>query len=153
MIPPYRQAEKVFDNESEAYHYFSNQVGLENYVEDVLVAVKSLTKKTRLIGFSMGASVVWRLSALALPEVTSGVAFYGSQIRHSTDIEPSFPLTLVFPKSEEHFSVDDLMGKLKSKSNVEVFSTPYRHGFMNKLSTGFDVQGYSHYLNALNDWT
>jgi dienelactone hydrolase len=109
-----------------------------------------LREPVSLLGFSVGASIIWMNSALNnLPHVRGALCFYGSQIRNFSNINPRFPVSLVFPLSEKHFSVPELIDDLISKQNVQILQSPYLHGFMNYQSKNFDPLGHSQYLQII----
>jgi dienelactone hydrolase len=143
IIDPYQGKSMGFHNEAEAYSYFITSVGLDSYVTEVLKVLASVDCKTTLIGFSVGASAIWKLSESDEKNIIKGaVCFYGAQIRNFTQITPCFNINLVFPKNEPHFDVVELMAKLKNKQNVKTTQVDYLHGFMNYNSTNFDRVGY-----------
>jgi len=52
----------AFKDEADAYSYVINNVGLDCYVSTLLKVLASIDCETTLIGFSIGASAIWRLS-------------------------------------------------------------------------------------------
>ena len=143
VVDPYEGKSMGFDNEADAYSYFIAEVGLDVYVSRVLKALASLKCTTNIIGFSVGASAIWRISQRNhCGHINQAVCFYGSQIRHSTKITPCFKIQLVFPKKESHFDVSELIVKLENKNNVEITQVEYLHGFMNSHSDNYNEEGY-----------
>jgi dienelactone hydrolase len=138
-----------FKNEANAYNYFIATVGLDAYVSVVLNVLASLDTKTKLIGFSIGASAIWKLSLSNHHYVKQAFCFYGSQIRNFTEIVPRYKINLVFPKRESHFDVLELINKLKQKPNVKITQVEYLHGFMNHHSSNFNKVGYLNYMTLL----
>ena len=55
----------------------------------------------------------------------------------------------MFPKSESHFDVAELMKKLEVKPNVNIAQVEYLHGFMNKHSINFNNVGYQEHIALL----
>lgn len=148
IVAPYESLSPEFKDEREAYRYFTSNVGLDAYTDRLLCKIKSCKGKVRLIGFSAGASAIWRISAgEEANKISSAVLFYSSQIRHYPDIEPQFPVRLIFPQAEEHFDVNELMEVLVKKRNVKAEQTPFFHGFMNPLSKNFNQTAYYQYLD------
>ncbi|MFO7753611.1 MAG: hypothetical protein R6V41_10880 [Desulfobacteraceae bacterium] len=150
IFDPYNEVFMDFKDESRAYEYFTNEVGLEDYAGDLAGRIQSERKNVTLIGFSVGASAVWLVS----PEKTacripSGICFYGSQIRKYTGITPGFPVKMVLPKFEKHFSVQKLAEKIGRKSNVTIYPSEYFHGFMNSYSENFNRKAYDFYMQWL----
>jgi len=81
---------------------------------------------SRLIGFSIGASIIWRLSEkVSARSVKDAICFYGSQIRNYTDINPQFQIELIFPQSEPHFDISEPQSKLSKTHNVKMIKANY----------------------------
>jgi dienelactone hydrolase len=147
IVDPYNGINMNFKNEFEAYSYFTEQVGLENYLEKLIKVVDSTSNISSLLGFSVGASVIWRLSEKLLSaKIKNAICYYGSQIRHFTSITPQFPVELIFPKTEEHFDLLKLQQSLSNKPNITIRNTNFYHGFMNFHSSNFNACGYNTHL-------
>jgi len=150
IIEPYKGQSMEFQNETDAYTYFVNNVGLDNYLAHLSKTVGRIENPVTLIGFSVGASVVWRLSAIKSNKfIKQAFCYYGSQIRNFTEIEPNFKINLVFPLSEPHFDVVELQSRVYNKSNVETHTAHYLHGFMNYYSSNFSETGYTEHIDLL----
>lgn len=146
IIDPYHATELDFATESEAYCYFSEQVGLECYMQIISQQLQQMTAST-VIAFSVGATAIWRLSETSIAKkVNNAICFYGSQIRNDTDINPLFPVELLFPIHEDHFDVDKLQRILALKNNVTCTQLPYLHGFMNPHSMNYNEIAYQQQL-------
>lgn len=150
ILEPYNGRHMDFDSEGEVYTYFTENVGLGCYGELVEEYVSSCSEKLLLIGFSIGASAIWNLSENRdLSNISEAICFYGSQIRNRTDVTPTFPIQMVFPKAERHFSVRQLIDQIENKKNVSVRQVPYFHGFMNEKSENFNLNGYEQGMEIL----
>jgi len=150
IVDPYESQMMGFKTEAEAYSYFVKAVGLDNYLSHLLKVVESIEHEATLIGFSVGASVTWRLSELKGTHIIKqAYCFYGSQIRNFTHIEPRFAMNLIFPKSEPHFDVIELQNNLSIKALVNTERVEYLHGFMNYHSTNYNNSGYTKYIEFL----
>lgn len=150
IVDPYQGKYMNFNNEAEAYDYFTGTVGLDSYVSTVSQVLASIDSKATVIGFSVGAAAIWRLSLIKENNnIKQAFCFYGSQIRNFSQIEPCFEIHLVFPKSEAHFDVSALHNLLKEKPNVISSQVEYLHGFMNYCSDNFNKVGYQEYLKKL----
>ncbi|MDU0353749.1 dienelactone hydrolase family protein [Paraglaciecola aquimarina] len=150
ILDPYSAKFMTFPNEQEAYAYFSEHITLEHYSNYLLNRIQSTKSAINLIGFSVGASAIWKISDNPdCINVTSAYCYYGSQIRNSVNIEPSFPISLTFPASESHFSVNELIDNLIHKNNVTIRRVSYLHGFMNIHSANYNNQGYRQEISAL----
>lgn len=144
IVDPYHGEIMQFQSESDAYAHFTQEIGVDKYSEILLIRLKACTAPVTLIGFSVGASAIWRISERRdLEHVRSALCFYGSQIRHYENVLPKFPVKLIFPKNESHFSVPELVGKLSTIKNVTVKRVEYSHGFMNQHSVHYSAKGYN----------
>lgn len=152
LIDPYAGKYMGFQTEEQAYESFMANVGLDAYCNLLQSRLKKVLKPTILIGFSVGASAIWKISeSLNTEKIRSVVCFYSSQIRHLTAIKPSVIVEYVLPTYEPGFSVDELSHRLSSKKNVVLYKTPYLHGFMNELSKNYNKVGYAEYVDWLRE--
>ncbi len=150
IVDPYNGQKMEFDSEADAYSYFIENVGLDRYFSTLLTTATSIDEQTTLIGFSVGAAVIWRLSERKdMTQIKQAFCFYGSQIRNFSQVEPCFKVKLLFPKSEEHFDVVSLQKTLNKKANVEAIKVDYLHGFMNYHSNNYNQLGYNKYIDYL----
>ncbi|UHA71928.1 dienelactone hydrolase family protein [Paenibacillus sp. 481] len=120
-----------YEQESEAYLFFRNEVGFQKS----LLEVKHIVKENRekydriyIIGFSVGATLAWLSSEL---EVDGVIGYYGSRIRDYLEVEPNVPSLLFFAKEEKSVDVSGLEGQLNQKQNTVVKIVEAEHGFMN----------------------
>lgn len=151
IVDPYDGMMMEFQNEADAYSCFINTVGLDNYLAVLLKTVNSLEHQVTLIGFSVGASTVWRLSEIKCnSHIKQAICYYGSQIRNFTHIEPSFKIDLVFPASEPNFDVIALQKNISIKANVKTKKVVYLHGFMNHHSSNYNELGYKEHIEILS---
>ena len=150
IVDPYEGQLMGFQNEAEAYSYFVKTVGLDSYLSMLSKVLESVNYPVTLIGFSVGASSIWRLSANKGNNIIKqGYCYYGSQIRNFTQIKPQFKISLVFPASEPHFDVVELQNILSTKNHVSIDKVKYLHGFMNYHSSNYSEQGYTEQLEIL----
>ena len=154
ILDPYQSEVMDFPDEAAAYDYFQKHVGLPQYREILLNRLLLADQGLILIGFSVGASAIWCASeGIIAPADHKAICFYGSQIRHFPDINPGIEMELIFPEHESLFSVELLVRRLSVKQNVWCHTAPYRHGFMNRRSENFDINGYHEYLQFVNERT
>lgn len=150
LIGPYHQQPENFTSEQQAYQYFIEHVGLENYLNILLSLLNEIEGPKVLIGFSVGGSAIWQ----AMPDLVShnihhAICYYSSQIRHMTEQVATVPTSLIFPKSEVFFSVDELISVMQYKPQVNVEQCSYQHGFLNELSNNYDVYGLEEYVRKI----
>jgi len=153
ILDPYDGTNMNFISEEQAYNYFIENVGLNTYVDKLIYIIKQCSVESILIGFSVGASAIWKLSgskAIERPTtVKQAICFYGSQIRYHTSLLPSFEIQLIFPKSEPHFDVIALKDILVNKPKVAAQHVDFLHGFMNEYSDNFNQTGYEEHIKLL----
>jgi dienelactone hydrolase len=153
IIDPYSGKDMGFDDEARAYACFMDTMGVNGYADHLLKQLERCQRQVILIGFSVGASAIWQISESLDEKITRRAAgFYGSQIRHNLDLNPSVEITLCLPVFEPAFSIADLTERLETKKNVRVLRTGYRHGFMNALSVNFNREGYLDFASWLSAW-
>ena len=151
IVDPYQGRFMDFSSEAGAYACFTSTVRLNHYAEALQKKVSKQQGSVELLGFSVGASAIWLLSEiLNADRVTRATCFYGSQIRHSCHLSPRFPIHLILPSLEVHFSVQELAGSLAQKKHVEIHHSRFLHGFMNRQSTNFNPGGYRQYAQWLS---
>jgi hypothetical protein len=151
IVDPYDGINMDFKNEAEAYSYFIDKVGLDTYLSKLLEITTSISSVTSLIGFSIGASVIWRLSEnSSAKNISRGVCYYGSQIRNFKEVNPLFEVELIFPKMETHFDVLQLQSELSKKQKVKTMKVDCLHGFMNFYSTNYNEVAYQEQLTWLH---
>jgi len=150
IVDPYSGVDMAFKDEAEAYSYFVENIGFEKYLSILLKATESVTSASVLIGFSIGASVIWKLSEYpSLKHINRGICYYGSQIRNFKQVCPLFKVELIFPKKEPHFNVQELEVELSKKQNVKTIIVDHFHGFMNLYSSNYNQPAYIEQLNWL----
>tara|TARA_R110001583_G_scaffold2233_34_gene16566 strand:+ start:4512 stop:5099 length:588 start_codon:yes stop_codon:yes gene_type:complete len=153
IVDPYNGKDMNFKDEVQAYSYFTENVGIDRYLEKLLKTITDYSCECVLIGFSVGASVIWKLnesiSVHLAKRVKWAVCYYGSQIRHLTELSPRFEMKLVFPKRETHFNVLALQDILANKEKVTTMQVDFLHGFMNTHSDNFNRVGYNVHLVLL----
>lgn len=119
-----------YEQEQQAYEYFINEIGfdapLEKLTEKILEA-RTYYDEVLLIGFSVGATLAWRLSTQPLQGI---VCVYGSRIRQYLDVTPSCPTLVIFPSHEKSFNVHELKEALDTLPSVHTRQYLGRHGFM-----------------------
>jgi len=151
ILDPYMGKLNAFSDEQVAYQYFTENVGLNNYSTYVFSTLSKLKEPAFIIGFSVGAAAIWRHSdKLSSTYIKHAHLFYGSQIRNMLAVSPNIPINVIVPKLEEHFSVSGMAKSLKKLNNVSVEQCESLHGFMNRLSSNFNVSAYEAYISRLS---
>lgn len=145
IVDPYNEVRHSFDNDRQAYEYFTQCGGMQVYIRLLASKLKQLKEPYLLIGFSAGAAAAWHYLSSPDGYCRAAALFYGGQIRHYTALEPLVETTIIHPKMEEHFDLKEVENQLISKPRVNIESTQYLHGFMNEYSKGFNREGLNNY--------
>ncbi len=149
VIDPYGDG-SYFIREDEAYRHFTSRMDIPAYAGLIAEKLAPLPPPVTLLGFSAGASAIWYLSGQGQqPKISKSIGFYGSQIRHYPEISPGFDICLIFPASEPHFNVAQLMALLSDTPQVSCETAPGGHGFMNEYSRNYDPCLYRKFLEIL----
>ncbi|WP_027184289.1 hypothetical protein [Desulfovibrio inopinatus] len=149
VIAPY-SADSWFEDETAAYAWFMEQVGITEYASIIERELDGLTGPLVVIGFSVGATALWTLLDTPVADrIAQAFCFYGSRIREHVHCEPTCPTTVIFPASEPSFDVRILERQLAPKAYVAMRFTRWAHGFMNRYSAGFDSSGRDQWMEIL----
>jgi len=146
----YGGQQPVFADERHAYDHFVRECGHDGYLTLLQRTIQQSEGELFILGFSVGASTAWRV--LDHPDIANRVqrfvGFYPSQIRHYLSINPECPTTLVLPREEEHFSVQDTIKTLRKKEFVICYQSEALHGFLNPCSSNFVSELSSGFLRT-----
>jgi len=147
VIDPYQGRHRQFTDEANAYAEYIAQCGHDTYATIAVQALQSSVLPYDIaLGFSAGATALWRALAPVEPElVKRAILFYPGQIHQHLSLKPRVPTQIIFGNSEPHFAMADICRQLKQQE-INAVSTSYAHGFMNPASKAFDEQGYQHCL-------
>ncbi|MEH8020946.1 MULTISPECIES: dienelactone hydrolase family protein [Rheinheimera] len=147
-VDPYQGRLQQFDTELSAYQAFIAQTGHDGYTQGV---TQALTQQPNLaIGFSAGASALWRAVADVKPlSIKNLVLFYPGQLHLHQDKSPNIATELIFGEQEHHFNVDDMLQQLSANTTISANKTVYQHGFMNSASPAFNDVAYQYGLQRL----
>jgi len=151
LLDPYGGREQMFATESDAYSAFITECGHDAYAAKVESTIAESAMEFELaLGFSAGASALWRVLATAsAAAIQRAVLFYPGQIHQHLALQPRVPVSLIFGQTEPHFQVAALCQQLAGKVGVTTHISPYQHGFINPASSAFSVEGAREYLTAL----
>lgn len=131
-----------YEQEQEAYEYFINKVGFDSPLEKltkILLEARTHYDEVLLIGFSVGATLAWRLSTLPLQGI---VCVYGSRIRQYLDVIPSCPTLVILPGHEKSFNVHELKETLVTFPSVHTRQYLGQHGFMDFNNANYCNESY-----------
>jgi hypothetical protein len=148
-VSPYKQPQPQFEDEPQAYQYFLNNGGIEGYILSLRQVLQLNTDINHIIGFSAGAAAIYKLMYDLENNDFRLTLFYPSQIRHFLDKHPICSCRLIFPRSEPHFSLSEVIEIIQQQSQSKIEQSDYQHGFMNKDSKAFSKTAYRHYCQVL----
>lgn len=150
VVDPYLGVNRQLTSEPLAYQTFMAECGHEHYCDLVKSKVEASNSPNVVIGFSAGASAVWKiLDKVKHDAILHFIGFYPSQIRHHLDVCPSSPVSLIFPAVEAHFDVNAVIEHLSQKPLVMISLTQYFHGFINFYSSAYNELASEQYVNLL----
>ncbi|MDN4502753.1 dienelactone hydrolase family protein [Alteromonadaceae bacterium BrNp21-10] len=149
ILDPYAGAKFDFADDQQAYEYFTQHAGHDYYLDLVQHHFSKLTQPTTVIGFSAGASAVWRAISQPTSMVDKFIGFYPGQIRHYLDLAPQCATHLYFPQQEFHFDVEAVIASLLAKKTVDCVHSEYQHGFVNTASAHYSAEGSTLLLKLL----
>jgi len=152
IIEPYDGENHQFENEDEAYRKFNEVCGIRTFSTKLEAILEKQINPVEVIGFSVGATCTWEMTSRKVSQkIRKAMCFYGSKIREKTEISPRCQTTLIFPKFEAGFDLEETIKKIESKENVEIIRTNFLHGFMNKCSINYSESAYDKYLKLLKE--
>lgn len=136
FLSPWPGEGSPYANEQEAVAAFQADHGMEKYQQTIAQAADDLP--SLLIGFSVGATALWRYIASKLCHPHSHAhLYYGSRIRdHQTSI-PCCPTQVIFAEHEASFQPADIIANITHPHVACSIIARTHHGFMNPRSPNF----------------
>ena len=131
-----------YEQEQEAYEYFISEVGFDSPLEKltkIILEARTHYDEVLLIGFSVGATLAWRLSTLPLQGI---ICIYGSRICQFLDVIPSCPTLVILPSHEKSFNVNALKETLDTLPYVHTRRYLGQHGFMDFNNANYCNESY-----------
>lgn len=119
----------AYEEQQEAYAYFQHHIGFGVYrdIDYLLEELQAAYDRVVVLGFSAGATLAWRCSALG--HVDGVIACYGSRIRDYLEVEPRCDTLLLFAQRDS-FAVAEVFQMLQKKRRVQGRLFPAKHGFL-----------------------
>jgi len=147
LVDPYQGHTFEFKNDTQAYEKYMSLGGHEHYLSLIRkVIAENKNDNMYFLGFSAGASAIWRaIDGFNSDKQCQFVGFYPSQIRNFLDIKLKIKSHIIFPQSESHFEVSNIIQSLAHYDLLKISHTQYKHGFMNPLSKGFNKSAFNDY--------
>lgn len=148
IVSPWPGEGNPFANEQEAATAFHQQDGLSSYERRIAEVARG--EPSVLIGFSVGATSLWRY--VASPHCTAAslaFLYYGSRIRDYRTLVPRCQTSVYFAEHEISFKPESLVDDLgQSGVMCSVLAGTY-HGFMNPASHHFRSDIANEHLRML----
>jgi dienelactone hydrolase len=132
------KAAYLYSQESIAYTSFINHVGFDRAAK----TVDSFFNEQKdydtflLLGFSIGATVGWRVSHRNR-KVKGLVGFYGSRIRDYLTEKPTCPTLLIYPEHEKSFDVIKMSHEIASENHIFMHLVAASHGFADPYNPNY----------------
>jgi len=136
LLSPWSGHGHPYASEQEAVSAFHERDGLSTYARQIADAVNG--RPAFLIGFSVGATSVWRyIASTRCSKDSHAVMYYGSRIRESLELVPRCSASVVLAEHEQSFEPRTIAAAI-SKSGADCTIIPgTHHGFMNPISPWF----------------
>ncbi|MBA9856991.1 hypothetical protein PQH03_17535 [Ralstonia insidiosa] len=142
ILSPWLEDGCPFASEEDAVHAFHAKNGLRSYAQKIADVVED--QPAFLIGFSVGATSLWRYIASQRCHVQSrAFLYYGSRIRDAVGLIPRCPATVVFAEHEPSFSPASVAASIAGPGVACSVIENTHHGFMNPSSRHYrpDIAG------------
>ncbi|WP_445495664.1 hypothetical protein [Photorhabdus sp. SF281] len=117
LISPYERENKIPKNKDAMYKYFHNVSSIDEYTCKVRDTLTYINTPVILVGFSIGATVAWRLSNDRDLSVQHFICIFGSRIRDYLDVKSIKSTSLFFSNDEKYF-IDKI--KYSEKVTIEL---------------------------------
>ncbi|MGV7962330.1 dienelactone hydrolase family protein [Photorhabdus tasmaniensis] len=115
IISPYEKENETSNNQEAMYEYFHSVSSIDEYTYKVRDSLTYINTPVILVGFSIGATVAWRLSNDRNLPVQHFICIFGSRIRDYLDVKPVKSTSLFFSNDEKYF-----IDKLKCADRITV---------------------------------
>ncbi|NHB91962.1 hypothetical protein [Photorhabdus cinerea] len=133
FISPYEKENETPNDKNEVYKYFHNVSSIEKYTCKVRSTLTYINSPVILVGFSIGATVAWRLSEDRHLPVQNTICIFGSRIRDYLDVKPVKPASLFFSNDEKYF-----IDKLEPSDKITIELVDCAHSEISK-SNGCNI--------------
>lgn len=151
FLSPWDSDSSPYNNEQEAVAAFQADHGLEKYQQKI--AQQAGNSPALLIGFSVGATALWRhLASNHCHPQSQAHLYYGSRIRDHQDLIPRCQTKVIFAEHEASFKPADIITNITHPHVACSIISGTHHGFMNPHSANFReelVRGEVDYLRTL----
>ena len=136
VVSPWSGDGKPFATEHESVLHFHQQDGLDFYERKIAEVARG--KPSVLIGFSVGATSLWRyVASLQCNPASLAFLYYGSRIRDYESLVPRCPTTAIFAENEPSFNPTNLAKALGRSGAQCIVLSGTHHGFMSPTSNHY----------------
>ncbi|MCW7547231.1 hypothetical protein OO184_04545 [Photorhabdus sp. APURE] len=133
FISPYEIGNIIPNDKNKMYEYFHSVSSIDKYTRKVRCALEHIDSPVTLIGFSIGATVAWRISGDKCLPIQNSICIFGSRIRDYLSVKPIKPISLFFSNDEKYF-----MDKLKYSDMVTIELVNCAHSAISEPK-GFNI--------------
>jgi dienelactone hydrolase len=139
-----------FETEQMAVAEFHRQDGLISYEKKIAEAANG--EAVLLVGFSVGATSLWRYVAnLECNSNSRAVLYYGSRIRDYPALRPRCSTSVFFAAHEPSFDPESVASMVRKSGTQCSVIGGTQHGFMNPCSTHYRADIVQVHLSMLLD--
>lgn len=136
FLSPWDSVSSPYSNEQEAVAAFQADHGLEKYQQKI--AQQAGKSPALLIGFSVGATALWRhIASDHYHPQSQAYLYYGSRIRDHQNLIPRCQTKVIFAEHEASFKPADILANITHPHVACSIISDTRHGFMNPHSANF----------------
>jgi dienelactone hydrolase len=139
-----------FETEQTAVAEFHRHDGLVSYEKKIAEAANG--EAVLLVGFSVGATSLWRyVASLQCNTKSRAVLYYGSRIRDYPELLPRCPTSLYFAAYEPSFDPESVATIVRKSGTQCSVIDGAQHGFMNPCSTQYRADIAQEHMSMLLD--
>lgn len=136
FLSPWDNDSAPYNKEQEAVAAFQADHGLEKYQQKI--AQQAGDAPALLIGFSVGATALWRyIASQHCHQQSQAHLYYGSRIRDHQDLIPRCATKVIFAEHEASFKPSDIITNITHPQVACSIIAGTYHGFMNPHSPNF----------------
>lgn len=136
IISPWSGEGCPYATEQAAVSEFHRQDGLSSYEQKIAEAVNG--EAALLIGFSVGATSLWRyVSGAQCNSNSRAFLYYGSRIRDYLELTPRCPTSVLFAEHESSFHPESVAISVRKSGALCSVISGTHHGFMSPLSSHY----------------
>ncbi len=148
IVSPWPGDGRPFATEQNAVDAFYRQDGLAAYEKKIAEAANG--EAALLVGFSVGATSLWRyVASLKCNTKSRAVLYYGSRIRDYPELRPRCATSVIFASHEPSFDPQSLALSIRNSGTQCSVIDGTQHGFMNPCSTHYRADIAQEHLSML----